>query len=90
MGRVITRNERKGEIMEMSELIPLKEVHNYVPAPGGNKVSLPTVWRWVTLGVKGVRLEAVRYGRRWFTTQAALDTFSRQLAEKSISDLEKK
>lgn len=40
-----------------------------------------TVWRWCRQGVRGVRLEYARLGRRIVTTKSAIDKFSRALAD---------
>ncbi len=37
--------------------------------------SPPTLWRWRTRGVNGVKLECVRAGRKWYTTYEALNRF---------------
>ena len=42
-------------------------------APGQPHVA--TLHRWRTRGVRGVRLEAVRVGGRWHTSQAAIERF---------------
>ncbi len=34
-----------------------------------------TVWRWCTVGVGGVRLQSVRFGRRLFTTREWIKEF---------------
>lgn len=41
----------------------------------GVRASPSTVWRWMTGGCHGVRLEHVKIGRRVFTTAAALSAF---------------
>lgn len=38
-----------------------------------------TIIRWITHGVRGVRLEAVRLGGRWVTSVEALDRFAAAL-----------
>lgn len=39
----------------------------------------PTISRWITRGVRGVQLEAIRDGGLWKTSQAALDRFRARL-----------
>lgn len=46
------------------------------PNRGGKPVHVSTVMRWITKGVRGVRLEAVRLGGRWVSTAEALQRFS--------------
>ena len=40
-----------------------------------------TIWRWHRVGVRGIRLEAVRLGGRYITSQEALDRFAARLSE---------
>jgi hypothetical protein len=67
----------------MEDLIELTEVPKLLP----HRPSYPPVFRWVLTGIGGTRLEAVRMGRRWYTTRTALDTFSRTLAAQTIERL---
>ena len=46
----------------------------------GKRLHSSTLWRWCRRGVKGVKLEYRRFGRRICTTTAALDRFARRLA----------
>lgn len=39
-------------------------------------VSKATLYRWITVGMKGVKLEAARVGGRWRTSEEALQRFS--------------
>ncbi len=47
----------------------------------GRKVSSRTLWRWATRGVRGVKLEARRLGRCWYSSVEAVDRFGAALAE---------
>lgn len=38
-----------------------------------------TFIRWITKGSRGVRLEAIRLGGRWFSSRAALQRFAQAL-----------
>ena len=42
----------------------------------GRGVNVSTIWRWVTRGVKGIRLETVTIGGRRFTSREALERFT--------------
>ncbi len=68
---------------ELTDLIELTDVPALLP----HRPSYPTVFRWAIKGIDGTRLEAVRMGRRWYTTRAALDTFSRTLAAATLARL---
>jgi hypothetical protein len=57
-------------------LVFLRDVPSIAPAgPGGRKTHLSTVMRWKDRGVRGVRLEAIRWGYRWVTSLEALARF---------------
>ena len=43
--------------------------------------SAQTVFRWMTKGCRGIKLESFRLGRRIVTTPESLDKFARELAE---------
>jgi hypothetical protein len=65
-------------------IMSLAEATKHVPpSRGGRKTHLSTILRWVVKGVKGVRLEAVRLGGRWVTSEQALQRF----AERSTPNL---
>lgn len=60
------------------DLIPLAKAARLLPADAqGRRVNPQTVWRWHRVGVSGVTLEAIKIGRRVFTSKAALDRFIR-------------
>ena len=63
------------------ELITLAAAARRLPKIDGRKVAVATLWRWSRRGLRGVRLEYARVGRRVCTTQAALRRFFNQLAE---------
>lgn len=58
--------------LKTDELRPLNEV---IRARIGKRISPATLWRWRLKGVNGVRLECVRVGGNWFTTNAAFAEF---------------
>lgn len=68
------------------ELIPVQDVPARLPpSRGGRRLHRAAVWRWVTHGLRRpdgsrVRLEALRMGRRWVTSTAALGRFFRRLS----------
>ena len=57
------------------ELVPL----NLVPRSLPNRPHLSTVFRWISRGVDGVRLEALRCGGRTYTSHEALQRFCDRL-----------
>jgi hypothetical protein len=63
--------ERVVTLVEAARLVP--------PGRGGRPTHLSTLLRWITRGVRGVRLEAVRLGGRWVTSKEALQRFADRL-----------
>jgi len=49
------------------------------PLRGGKRVHLATLYRWVSRGVAGVRLESLRLGRTVVTSREALQRFAERL-----------
>lgn len=48
-------------------------------------VSTATIYRWITQGSRGVRLEAAKVGGRWRTSEEAIQRFSDRLTPKHES-----
>jgi hypothetical protein len=66
-------------------LLPLSRAARVLPpSRRGKPVNVSTLFRWVTKGAKGVRLEAVRLGGQWFTSAEALRRFAARLTEGSL------
>src|SRR5262245_34376693 len=69
--------------------LPLALATQFVPpGRGGKKTHLSTLLRWIRDGVKSpagkiVRLEALRLGGRWVTSQKALQRFAERLTPDS-------
>ncbi len=63
--------------LHSEELITLAEAARAIPGRRpGQRLSISTVWRWVTAGVKGgIRLESVAVGGQRFTSREALSRF---------------
>src|SRR5262249_25638885 len=60
--------------------ISLADVPKCIP-PGrsGRPTHISTVVRWISKGVQGVKLEAIRLGGRWVTSREALQRFAERL-----------
>lgn len=74
----------------MSNLIPRSDYLS-LSAAGRllpNNPSPPSVCRWATKGVCGVRLETRFFGSRLYTTTQWLDRFGKELAEAKAQRLE--
>jgi len=58
-------------------LLTLVEAARKLPAGrGGRPTHTSTIYRWVVDGVRGVRLDGLRLGGRWLTSEAALQRFA--------------
>ncbi len=64
-----------------SQYLTLPQAAALLPPRNGRRVSTPTIWRWASKGVRGVRLRTLRFGRAIVTTAADLERFGRELAE---------
>ncbi len=73
--------ERDGIDLERETPISLADAAEAVPTVGGRKPSTSTVWRWCRFGIRGVRLEYIRVGRRMATSKEALSRFMNRVAE---------
>jgi hypothetical protein len=56
------------------DLRPIGEV---IQARLGKRISAGTLWRWRRKGVNGVRLQCLRLGGSWLTSDAAFGEFLR-------------
>ena len=63
--------------LQSEEILPLTEVAKALPRlRGGRKVHLSTIYRWISRGVNGVRLESLKLGRATVTSREALQRFA--------------
>ena len=66
------------------QAIPITDVPHYVPVRQGKRVHNSTVYRWMTKGVRGRRLESFMVGGMRFTT---VESIARFLNSKSCETL---
>jgi len=60
--------------------ITIAEAAKFVPTSHGI-ASPDTLWRWIVIGKRGVRLDGARLvGKTWWTSRQALDRFWDELA----------
>ncbi len=52
----------------------------------GNGIAPNTIYRWIRKGSNGVRLEAIKAGRKWLTTQSAFNEFLKARTESALQD----
>jgi hypothetical protein len=61
-------------------LIPLREAPRHLPPrPNGKRMHISACYRWVSRGVRGVRLESIRIGGTTYTSKEALQRFGDRL-----------
>ena len=64
----------------MEELMSLSQVASFLPRKNGKKIHTSSIWRWITVGVRGVRLHSLRLGAKYFVTSEAIEDFGKKLA----------
>lgn len=57
------------------ELVLVREVPGLLPKKNGRKKHLASIYRWLSRGLVGVRLESVYIGGEQYTSKQALDRF---------------
>jgi hypothetical protein len=71
---------------EFGSCFPISEVPNRIPKTSrGQEVSIATVLRWSTKGLKGIRLETIRIGATRCTWDDALWRFFERISESESS-----
>ena len=68
--------------------LTLAEATKALAVTGGKRPATSTLWRWCRRGLRGIKLDYVRMGRRILTSRDALDRFSKALAELDDHDQE--
>lgn len=67
------------------QLLTLAEAARVLPRlRGDRKVHVATLYRWISRGVGGVRLEAVKIGRTQVTSREALQRFAERLTTGAV------
>jgi len=75
-----SRTSRTKVDLAHEELLTLAEAARALPRlRNERKVHVSTLYRWISRGVRGVRLEAVRLGRTLVTSREALQRFAERL-----------
>jgi len=78
-------SQRFSDMIDMKNAISIGRAARSLPSSRPDEpVSNQTVHRWITAGVHGVRLEAVKLGAKWMTDPAAIDRFVRELTESRV------
>lgn len=61
--------------------VSLADVAALLPLSRGRPVHHNTILKWITSGVRGIRLDAVKIGGRWYTSAESLKKFSVSLTD---------
>ena len=73
--------------IEHETLIPIGEVPRRLPPrSNGKRVHISAVYRWMSRGVRGIKLEVVKVGGSTYTTLEALQRFADWLSAKTNND----
>lgn len=67
--------------LEQEDLLSLTEAAKILPKINGRKPAVSTLWRWCYRGLRGVRLDYLRMGRKVVTSSQALRRFFADLVE---------
>ena len=64
------------------QLIPIRDVPKHLPRrASGRRVHISAVFRWISRGVGGVRLEAIKIGGTTYTSVEALQAFAQHRSQ---------
>lgn len=66
---------------DIEKLVTLTEAAKLLPAVGGKRIHVSTLWRWCRKGLRGVNLEYLRVGSRIATSNEAMHRFFTALTE---------
>ena len=67
--------------LQNESILSLSEAAKALPRVEGKRPHTSTIFRWTRDGVRGVRLDSVRLGRRLCTSREALQRFVTALSE---------
>lgn len=66
--------------------ISLADARSLLPQKQGKPVSMATLRRWVTRGVRGVYLGAFRVGGDWYTTPEDVQRFIQETTQQAMPE----
>ncbi len=62
-------------------LVPVREIPRFLPCrTSGKRVHISACYRWLSRGIRGVKLEAIRIGGTTYTSVEALQRFAERLS----------
>ena len=62
-----------------TDYFPLAEAARFFPRPNGKKVSLKTLYRWASSGIRKGKLQTIRLGQQVCTCEAWVRSFIAEL-----------
>ena len=70
------------------QLVPVRDIPRRLPhRPSGKRVHISACYRWLSRGVRGVKLEAIRIGGTTYTSIEALQRFAERLSSSTLRPL---
>jgi hypothetical protein len=63
----------------VENVVALSELPDRIPPRAGRRLSIPSVYRWSTRGIRGVVLETVQIGGTRYTSMEAFQRFTNAL-----------
>jgi len=72
--------------LNQEDLIPINQVPRLLPRqPNNKRLHISTVYRWMTRGIDGVKLEFIKIGGRMMTSRQALQRFAEKQTDVHVS-----
>lgn len=70
--------------IENETLIPIGDVPSRLPPrPNGKRVHISAIYRWMSRGVRGIKLEVIKVGGSTYTSLEALQRFADWLSNRT-------
>jgi hypothetical protein len=85
--RALTLEDRAALLLGETSCSLAAAAQLFPPGRAGRPTHVSTLVRWITRGVLGVRLEALRVGGRWMTSHEACQRFAAALTAKHNAPL---
>jgi hypothetical protein len=67
--------------IDTDQLIAIPDIPAYLKKRTGKKTHIASIYRWVSIGLKGVKLTTTAIGATRYTTPAQLNLFFARIAE---------
>ena len=67
--------------LQNEEIFPFSEAIEFIPKPSGKTPHISLIYRWSSVGLRGVRLEFVQAGGTRCTSREAIQRFFNRLTE---------